>query len=222
MITFKVLAALLTYPEQDMLDALPELEQALDADRLLGRESRRALGQLFGELRRGDLMALQENYVGLFDRVRSLSLHLFEHVHGESRDRGQAMVDLRALYAAHGCELATDELPDFLPAFLEFLSYRPLAEARPLLADAARIIENIGARLKKRASSYSAVFAALLDLSGEGDITASVIADEDIRREDDLALLDKAWQEEPVTFGPGAAPAAPAVAPVRIHRRGSQ
>jgi nitrate reductase molybdenum cofactor assembly chaperone NarJ/NarW len=135
--------------------------------------------------------------------VRSLSLHLFEHVHGESRDRGQAMVDLRALYARHGYRLATDELPDYLPAFLEFLSYLPEDEARKLLADTSHIIEAVGARLKKRGSAYAAAFYALLDIAGESAIEASEIADEEIRAEDDPRALDAAWQEEPA-FAPGA------------------
>jgi nitrate reductase molybdenum cofactor assembly chaperone NarJ/NarW len=201
--TFKVLAALLTYPERELIEALPELEQALDAENLLGKRERRALDGFFSALRRADLMTLQERYVGLFDRVRSLSLHLFEHVHGESRDRGQAMVDLGQLYARHGFRMASNELPDFLPAFLEFLSQRPLSEAQALLADTAHILEAIGARLLKRGSAYSAVFHALVGLSGESADHDTVIPDEEIRAEDDPATMDKLWQEAPA-FGPGS------------------
>ena len=201
--TFKVLGALLAYPEEELIDALPELEQALDAEHMLGGRQRRALGDLLAELRRDDLMTLQERYVGLFDRVRSLSLHLFEHVHGESRDRGQAMVELKQLYARHGFVLASNELPDYLPAFLEFLSCMREAEARELLADTAHILEAIAARLAKRGSRYSAVFHALVDLSGEKGLERTVIADEEIRAEDDPATMDKLWQEAPA-FGPGS------------------
>lgn len=201
--TFKVLVALLDYPQQELIDALPELAQALDAERLLKAEERRALEPLFGELRAAELMALQERYVGLFDRVRSLSLHLFEHVHGESRDRGQALVDLRELYARHGFVLASNELPDYLPAFLEFLSQRPFGEAQPLLADTAHILQAIAARLAKRGSAYGAVFAALVALSGE-KVEVVAVDDAELRKEDDPATLDKVWQEAPA-FGPGSA-----------------
>ena len=60
--------------------------------------------------------------------ARRLSLHLFEHVHGESRDRGQAMVDLKAMYENAGL-FVTRELPDYVPLLLEFLSTQPRPEA---------------------------------------------------------------------------------------------
>lgn len=201
--TFKVIAALLDYPQQELIDALPELAQALDGERLLEARHRAALEGLFSELRSGDLMSLQERYVGLFDRVRSLSLHLFEHVHGESRDRGQALVDLRALYARHGFVLAANELPDYLPAFLEFLAQRPLAEAKPLLADTVHILQPIAARLARRGSAYSAAFLALVALSGE-PVEAVSVDEAEMRKEDDPATLDKLWEEAPA-FGPGSA-----------------
>lgn len=212
--TFKVLAALLDYPQQELIDALPELKQVLDAEGLLGAAERHALDRLFAELHGNDLMTLQEQYVSLFDRVRSLSLDLFEHVHGESRDRGSAMVDLRELYRSHGFELASNELPDFLPAFLEFLSFCPREEARGLLADSAHVLEALAARLRKRGSPYSAALYALVALSG-AKVSASVIDDAEIRREDDPATLDKLWQEEPAF---GKKPGAPEVSVIQFHR----
>jgi len=217
--TFKALAALLAYPESAVIAAVPEIEQVLREERLIGNASRVALQRLFDELRSEDLMDLQERYVGLFDRVRSLSLHLFEHVHGESRDRGQAMVDLRQLYLRHGYELDTDELPDFLPAFLEFLSYVPLVEARELLADTVHLIESIGARLTKRSSAYAAVFLGLLEIAGVQP-SAVAVTDDEIRAEDDPAALDEAWREQPA-FGPApacGAAAAAGTAPVRFYK----
>ena len=116
-------------------------------------------------MRRGDLYALQERYVDQFDRTRSLSLHLFEHVHGESRDRGQAMIDLKSLYEQNGLYLSAAELPDFVPAFLEFLSTRPLAQARALLSQTAHILTALAERLQKRHSPYAAIFQALAALA---------------------------------------------------------
>jgi len=213
--TFKALGALLSYPEAELIAALPELEQALDREKLLARGERRALDTLFTALRAGELMTLQEEYVSLFDRVRSLSLHLFEHVHGESRDRGQAMVDLGKIYERHGFALASNELPDFLPAVLEYLSFRPLREARELLADSAHILEALGARLRKRGSPYSAVLYALVALSGE-NVSASVIDEAEIRKEDDPATLDKLWQEEPAFAGK---PNPSEVSVIQFHKR---
>ncbi len=217
--TFKALAALLAYPESEIVAALPEIEAALREERLLAAATLTRLQTLFAQLRDSDLLDAQERYVGLFDRVRSLSLHLFEHVHGESRDRGQAMVDLRNLYAVHGYDLATDELPDYLPAFLEFLSYLPLAEARGHLTDTVHLLESIGARLVKRGSSYGAVFLALLEIAGAA-LPANAVSDEEIRAEDDPAALDDTWREQPA-FGPSAgcgATAARKPAPIRFHK----
>ena len=95
-------------------------------EKLLPASVRRQLKLLIDEIATGDLYDLQERYVLLFDRTRSLSLHLFEHVHGESRDRGQAMIDLKAQYEKNGLAISASELPDFVPLFLEFLSTRPV------------------------------------------------------------------------------------------------
>ena len=218
--TFKVFAALLDYPQPELIEALPVLRAALDEERMLDRDARRAIDVLLEELRGRDLIDLQERYVGFFDRVRSLSLHLFEHVHGESRDRGQAMVDLKQQYATRGFELAGSELPDFLPVFLEFLSVCRFEEAREQLAETAHIVEALEARLRKRGSAYASVLSALLAIAGvEPD--EIVVSDADIRKEDAPETLDALWQEEPAFGGPpcGGDRAQPAQAVVHFHRR---
>jgi nitrate reductase delta subunit len=193
--TFKASSALLSYPTA-----------ALSADKLLPAAIAAQLEHLIDEIAAGDLYDLQERYVLLFDRTRSLSLHLFEHVHGESRDRGQAMIDLKSLYARHGLDIAATELPDFLPLFLEFLSTRPLPEARDLLGQPVHILSALAERLRKRRSAYEAVFRALVALAAakpkDDEISALLKApDPDAT---DLAALDAAWEDEPVSFGPGA------------------
>jgi len=139
--------------------------------------------------------------VGLFDRVRSLSLHLFEHVHGESRDRGQAMVDLNALYLRSGFVLAVHELPDYLPAVLEYLAARPAEQVHELIEDCAHILRAVGERLIAGGSPYAAVFAALLDLHG----AAPLAAPKGAAKAQTERALDDDWDEAPVEFGPGAA-----------------
>ena len=159
------------------------------------------------EIADGDLFDLQERYVLLFDRTRSLSLHLFEHVHGESRDRGQAMIDLRSLYEKNGLSISATELPDFLPLFLEFLSTRPISEARDLLGQTAHIVAALGERLAKRGSPYAAIFTALGEVAAADPASAAVealLAEPDADP-DDFAALDAAWQDAPVMFGPDAA-----------------
>jgi nitrate reductase delta subunit len=205
--TFKVLSALLDYPSVELKAALPELRAVLDAERLLATELRNDIDKLIDELASGDIYDLQERYVLLFDRTRSLSLHLFEHVHGESRDRGQAMIDLKNLYERGGLLAGTAELPYFVPLFLEFLSIQPLEEARDLLGQTTHILAALGERLRKRKSPYESVLRALVAI-GEGKPDAdavSKILDETDSDPSDLVALDAAWEEEAVTFGPGAA-----------------
>ncbi len=205
--TFKVLSALISYPDDALVAAGPELRQALDEENLLPAQCRPALDAFIQELGDADVYDLQERYVLLFDRTRSLSLHLFEHVHGEGRDRGQAMLDLKALYEKQGFDIAAAELPDFLPLFLEFLSTRPLEEARELLNQPLHIIAMLRKRLQKRGSVYACVFQAL-ETVASGKPSASLlkdllrVADDD---PEDFEQLDKAWEDEPVTFGPGDA-----------------
>jgi nitrate reductase delta subunit len=195
--TLKALSALLTYPTAELAAAIPEIRSALAVGGVLTQRQLVSIGPLLSRLAAHDTMPAEEAYVGLFDRSRLLSLHLFEHVHGESRDRGQAMVDLLGLYARFGYEVATDELPDYLPLFIEFLSTRGEAEAKESLTDVAHILHAMHGRLRGRDRGYAAVLAALLALAGEAVDEA---VDEPVDDGDDA--LDRAWEEAPVTFGP--------------------
>lgn len=208
--TFRVLSALLSYPSADMIAALPDLRIALAMEGLLPAPGRRLLEPLFDTLAMSDLTEAQERYVFLFDRTRSLSLHLFEHVHGESRDRGQAMVDLKQVYEAAGLRLTTTELPDYLPAFLEYLSLLPVREAVGLLAETVHILTTLAERLEKRSSPYAGLLRALVMVSKarpKAENLAAIVADDGIEP-DDLEALDAVWMDEEVTFGPGTANAA--------------
>jgi nitrate reductase molybdenum cofactor assembly chaperone NarJ/NarW len=220
--TYKVLGALLAYPSRALIEAIPDLAQVLEREDVLPLQARTGLERLIDHLAGTDLMTLEEQYVDLFDRVRSLSLHLFEHVHGESRDRGQALIDLQQFYERHGFRMKGDELPDYLPAFLEFLSHLPDAQARELLLETGLILKGIGARLEKRASPYAAVFEALLAACGSAPLLDEPVSDEQIRLEDDPAALDAEWLEQPA-FGPMpggcGVNAAPEVSVVQIHAR---
>ncbi len=204
-IALKIISLLLSYPDRELLEGLPELKAAL-TDNDIPRGVPALLNRLIDDLAKQDVYEAQERYVYLFDRSRSLSLHLFEHVHGESRDRGQAMVDLKTMYEDHGFEIDANEMPDYLPLFLEFLSTLQADEVNDLLSQTAHITAAIGARLKKRPSVYANAFAALSLLSKTkpdekllSDLMA--ISEDD---PDDLAALDRIWEEEVVTFGGNA------------------
>jgi nitrate reductase delta subunit len=202
--TFKALSALLNYPTAELQQAAGEISEAIDAGRMLPARIREQLHTLLTELATGDLYDLQERYVLLFDRTRTLSLYMFEHVHGESRDRGQAMIDLKAQYENANLCMSAAELPDFVPLFLEYLSLLPAPEACDTLGQPAHIFAALAERLRKRESSYEVVFRALVALAAakpkETEVAALLtLPDPDVT---DLAALDAAWEDEPVSFGP--------------------
>jgi nitrate reductase molybdenum cofactor assembly chaperone NarJ/NarW len=193
----RALGALLGYPRPELLAALPEIAAEIAGARLLAAGDRAGLLALVDALASMDPMAAEEAYVELFDRGRSTSLYLFEHVHGEARDRGAAMVELNELYAAAGLELAGRELPDYLPVVLEYLSCRDRNEARAMLADCAHILRLIGEMLTRRGSRYAAVFQALLAIAGEAGIDPARARRRALDKED----LDRDWDERPA-FAP--------------------
>ncbi len=207
--TYKALGALLEYPSGECVAALPEIEEVLAREGLLADTDIAALRPLLASFAGGDLLSLQEEYVDLFDRGRSTCLNLFEHVHGESRDRGQAMVDLRDMYHRAGLEIAAGQLPDYLPAMLEYLSMRPQQEAVEMLADCAHILQLIGGAVARRGGAHGAVFRCLLRLAGEQHPDKLLL--DAAPEEDDSTpeALDRAWAEEPITFLGGCATAKP-------------
>lgn len=202
MLTLKILSVLLSYPQPEMLNALNEMAEIIERDADLSKAPKKALHSLIDSQRGIDLLDCQERYVALFDRGRFLSLHIFEHVHGESRDRGQAMVNLQQLYQSHGFELTVRELPDYIPLFLEFLAQLDSREqAMQLLRDAMPVLSLLGARLAERGSEFHAIFDALADLAGEPDDIADIRQQAAVEGEDEtLANMDAIWEEEAVSF----------------------
>jgi nitrate reductase molybdenum cofactor assembly chaperone NarJ/NarW len=199
--TLKVLSALLCYPRPEMIAALDDMAAVIEGERLLPPQVRKRIQALVAEFRITDLYVLQEEYVNLFDRGRAVSLHLFEHVHGESRDRGQAMVDLIDLYRANGFELSARELPDYLPMLLEYLSERPMGEAQALLGDAMPVIVLVGERLALRESRYHVIFDALQVFAGAPENLSEIREQAANEGPDETVVnMDKFWEEEAVTF----------------------
>jgi nitrate reductase delta subunit len=202
--TLKALSLILSYPTRELQQAMPEIGGVLASDTRLTAAARRALRPLVEELSGRDIYDLEEQFVLLFDRSRTLSLNLFEHVHGESRDRGGAMVSLVETYREGGFDPVTSELPDHLPVLLEFLATRPFVEAQATLADAAHIFAALNERLVRRESPYGAVFASLLQLAGVA-VDDAAVAEMLARPDDDptdLEALDEVWEDSEVLFGP--------------------
>lgn len=217
--TLKTISLLLSYPTRELKEAAGELKSAIAEEALLNERSRALMAKLAENIADLDLYDAQERYVFLFDRSRTLSLHLFEHIHGESRDRGQAMVDLMRMYEQNGYAIDARELPDHLPLFLEYLSTRPLDEARELLGQTAHIVAALRKRLRNRKSVYAGAFAALEEMApgkAEENLVEEILTEPD-HDPDDLKALDEIWEEEVVTFGGNAGESA--CGPDRIQRQ---
>ena len=188
--SLRVLARLLGYPDAQLRSDLADMRSALQDDHALAPQRLLEICALIDMFERKPALELEAAYVELFDRGRATSLHLFEHVHGDSRDRGPAMIDLAQTYEKAGMYLAEGEMPDFLPVVLEFTSTQPPREAREFLAEMAHIFNAIFAALQQRESPYACVLGALLELAGEAAQPVEIAAEESI---------DAVWQE-PVVF----------------------
>ena len=190
--SLRVLAALLGYPDARMRGDLPEMRRLLHDERALSSSRRAELDAMMEALVNADPLEAEAGYVELFDRGRATSLHLFEHVHGDSRDRGPALIDLGQTYESAGLVLAAGELPDYLPAVLEFVSTQPPREAKAFLGEMAHIFNAIFGALLHRASPYASILGALLELAGENAQPVTPPADPPI---------DESWAEPAVFDG---------------------
>lgn len=190
--SLRVLAALLGYPDAGMLGHLPEMRDILRGEGALTAARQAELDVLINTLAGTTLLETEANYVQLFDRGRATSLHLFEHVHGDSRDRGPAMIDLAQTFETAGLYLVPGELPDYLPAVLEFVSTQPPREARAFLGEMSHIFNAIFSALQQQGSPYASVLGALLELAGEKAQTVKPAVEQP---------LDETWTEPPAFGG---------------------
>lgn len=200
--TYKILSLLLSYPSDELQKFLLEVEKELREEALLQEDRIDEIDEFCKRFNQIDLTNWQEEYVQLFDYSRSVSLHIFEHIKGDSRDRGQAMVNLMEFYKETGMHLTAKELPDYIPAFLEFISTLSITKAAELLAETVNIMDRINEALNDSQNLYSSIFKAIISLSAKQPDKA--ITREMIKNEKPLDL-DAEYEEEAVAFG-GAAP----------------
>lgn len=218
----KLVGVLLDYPRDELWQHREELVAAAD-DPALPKHRRADLARFVTELLDSDPLQAQEAWLSLFDRGRSMSLLLFEHIHGESRDRGQAMVDLIDAYRKNGFQLDARELPDYLPLVLEYLQQRPPEEARDWLHHVGHIVALLAARAEERRSPHALLFQLLLEYT-DGKFNLDVMRQRAAQepRDDTPEVMDKVWEEEAIRFGaeapdencspPTRSPARPAAA----------
>ncbi len=205
----KVLSLLIDYPTNELFEGetLALSKQIVSKSPLISPEVRQQIMDLIDDMIEIGSLEAQARYDGLFERGRSLSLWLFEHVHGESRDRGQAMVDLMDQYQQAGFEIGLKELPDYLPMYLEFLAYQAAVtgddiQIRIDIADVSHIIALLAARLKDRGSLYEGCFNALLQIAGKPLVVVEELQQQvkKEQRDDTKEALDEEWEEEVVDF----------------------
>lgn len=205
----KVLSLLIDYPTNELFEGetLALSKQIVSKSPLISPEVRQQIIDLIDDMIEIGSLEAQARYDGLFERGRSLSLWLFEHVHGESRDRGQAMVDLMDQYQQAGFEIGLKELPDYLPMYLEFLAYQAAVtgddiQIRIDIADVSHIIALLAARLKDRGSLYEGCFNALLQIAGKPLVVVEELQQQvkKEQRDDTKEALDEEWEEEVVDF----------------------
>ncbi len=201
--TLKVLAILLSYPDTNVHKNVDGLVEVLKQESLLSRKTLKELLSFIEDYKNKDFLELQERFVATFDRSRAHCLNLFEHIHGESRDRGQAMVDLIDMYAKKNLFINKKELPDYLPLFLEYLSLCDAQEAATSLGDTIDIIALIGGQLKKNKSPYWVIFSALEELSNikANQFKVAEAIENSPKEPETLDELDELWQEQEAFSG---------------------
>ena len=213
-VTLRAIARLLGYPDATLRAHLDEIRARLHAEGALNAARLAELDALIAHLQRQDALDAEADYVQLFDSGRRTALHLFEHVHGDSRDRGPALIDLAQTYEGAGLYLAEGVMPDHLPVVLEYASTQPPRQAAAFLGELAHLLNVIFAALEQRGSRYASLMGALLDLAGEPSKPVT-LADE--------PALDDEWAE-PAAFDGCShhGQAKPDTAqPVQIVRRGT-
>lgn len=196
--TLKILGFFLTYPEQNHVQAAGECADILKSEQWLSKDRLEKLASALKNFGEKNLLDLQEDYVALFDRTPSLSLHLFEHIHGDSRDRGQALVDLLKVYEDAGLYIHADEMPDYLPLFMEYAATLPPAEASETLGSVVNILSSLAERLRNRESFYADIIDAVIETANRSPDPKAV--EEFLKQSSGQALgldeMDKEWAEQ--------------------------
>ncbi|WP_428607516.1 nitrate reductase molybdenum cofactor assembly chaperone [Sedimenticola sp.] len=157
MLIYNIMARLLDYPDEELMENLPEIIDAIKQDDAIGPQEQEDLLNLISWINMHDLTGLQSQYVQTFDMVPEHDLHLTHHLFGDDRGRGPALIDLSEYYKASGLEVEGKEIPDFLPLILEYVSTLDDLQARVFLGDASKVLKVIGDNLEKAESPYARI-----------------------------------------------------------------
>ena len=198
--TYKIFSILLSYPTEELKKSVDDMTDILKYDRLLSHQDIKFINNLISFIKNNDLLYLQEYYVSIFDRKKDFSLYIFEHIHGDSRERGMAMVDLKDFYKKSDLSVLTNELPDYLPLFLEYMSLISENEAKSLIGEIVNIIAILSRKLNIINSDYSYLFAIiekLSDVKCDNNLIDKIILKFDSSSQSDINVDDD-WKEPKV------------------------
>jgi nitrate reductase molybdenum cofactor assembly chaperone NarJ/NarW len=120
---YQIASLLLRYPTATLLAADPEI--AVAVAELPNQDTRAQINRFLTHRRALSLIDLERQYVETFDTRRRCTLNISYYLYGDTRRRGVALLRLKRLYKAAGLVLDIDELPDHLPAMLEFAAFAP-------------------------------------------------------------------------------------------------
>lgn len=173
--TYKALSLLLDYPSEALQQSLSSLYDRLCLEAYLDLDSLNDIREFILYVQSLSLTEWQEQYVTLFDYAKGTNLYLFDHVYGSSRERGQAMVDLKNMYQESGFLSCDDELPDYLPLFLEFAAIQSSnTDAERLLTEVVHVLENMEKAITRQQTPYTHVISTIHRLAQRAAVTANV------------------------------------------------
>ncbi|MDH4274533.1 MAG: nitrate reductase molybdenum cofactor assembly chaperone [Gammaproteobacteria bacterium] len=161
MLMLRVMAALLEYPQAELLEALPEMRQVILEDVDVTPVDRGVLNAFFDHFSATPLLDMQAAYVQTFDLVPEHSLHLTHHLFGDENGRGPALIDLTEYYKSFGFEPVADELPDYLPLVLEFAAQLDVDEGRVFLSRITKVLTQLAINLETAESVYAPLIRVL-------------------------------------------------------------
>ncbi len=160
---YLVIARLLSYPNQELIDNLDLFDSAIEQ---VTGEAGDSLRHVISTLRTADLLTVQKEYVAAFDMRRRCCLYLSYYLNGDTRKRGMALWRFQETYRLNGWQPAEGELADYLPMLLEFAASGPDEEsvALVLLEEHAQGLVVLQQALEQFAPMHATVIAALLQL----------------------------------------------------------
>lgn len=223
MTLFRIASALLGYPDATLRTALPEILEAIERAACVSAEERAVLTHFADSLSAADPVSAEADYVSTFDMVPEHSLHLTHHLIGEDKNRGPALIDLTEFFKAHGFEVRDNELPDYLPLLLEFVSLLGAEAGLAFLARWNKVLRQLRANLADAKSPYAELIGLVETRSRPAG--ADDAADASPAAKQSQPCLDDGDFHPQVSWSPPAACApsrVPQGVPIRLHARAAE